>query len=185
MLASLAHLVPGKCAGGGMSKNVTKQPIIEKKPGVLKQTMAKPIAAYTDPADLRTLMLNAKRLGRDDVWREAFRRLCSLEGADQTDPLHRDFYETLAAYEQLLTQKNGRATRAARTRLKLKTKGVVQCLEDWAISKAPTEGYELLVASGLTELTGERLVLKYPEKFSAEAIAAAKARLEAGSVPAA
>ena len=46
------------------------------------------------------------------------------------------------------------------------------------MSKIPTEGYELLVAKGMPELTGEHLVLKYPEQFSAEAIAAAKARIE-------
>lgn len=168
-----------------MSKHGAKQSSVAKPPPALKQTMAKPISGYTDPGDLRTLMTNAKRLGREDIWREAFQRLCSLEGADQADPLHRDFYRTLAAYEHLLTQKNGRATRASRTRLKLKSKGVVQCLADWVTSKTPTEGYELLTASGLAELTGEQLVLKYPEQFSAEAVAAAKSRLDAVIAPAA
>ncbi len=168
-----------------MAKHGAKHTSVPKPPAALKQTMAKPISGYTDPGDLRTLMTNAKRLGRDDIWREAFQRLCSLEGADQTDPLHRDFYRTLAAYEHLLTQKNGRATRASRTRLKLKSKGVVQCLEDWATSKTPTEGYELLTTNDLAELTGEHLVLKYPEQFSAEAVASAKARLDAAPASAA
>ncbi len=162
-----------------MAKNNTKQTAVAKPPPVLKQTMAKPISGYTDPAALRTLMINAKRLGRDDIWREAFRKLCSLEGAEQTEPLHRDFYETLAAYEYLLSQKNGRATRASRTRLKLKSKGVVQCLEDWVTSKTPTEGYELLMANDLAEMTGESLVLKYPAQFSETALAAAKERMAA------
>jgi len=162
-----------------VAKNNAKQTAVAKPPSVLKQTMAKPISGYTDPAALRTLMTNAKRLGRDDIWREAFRKLCSLEGAEQTEPLHRDFYETLAAYEYLLSQKNGRATRASRTRLKLKSKGVIQCLEDWVTSKTPTEGYELLMANGLAEMTGESLVLKYPEQFSEAAVAAAKARMAA------
>ncbi len=168
-----------------MAKHGTKhQSIVAKGPPPLKQTMAKPIAGYTDPNDLRTLMANAKRLGRDDIWREAFRRMCSLEGADQTEPLERDFYQTLAAYEHLLSQRNGRATRASRTRLKLKGKGVVPCLEDWVTSKAPTEGYELLTANGLAEMTGERLVLKYPERFSPAAVAAATARLAAAETAA-
>lgn len=72
--------------------------------------MSKRISEYTDATDLRNVMANAKRLERDDVWREAFLRLCELEGMDQTDPLHRDFYEVLAAYEELLTEKNGRKT---------------------------------------------------------------------------
>jgi hypothetical protein len=84
----------------------------------------------------------------------------------------------LRAYEELLTEKNGRTTRASRTRQKLSKKGVIQCLEDWAISSAPTEGFNLLVSSGLTELTGEYLVIKYADRFSEDAVTAAKARLE-------
>jgi hypothetical protein len=127
-------------------------------------------------------MFNARRLKRDDIWQEAFRRLCALEGLDQTDPLHRDFYQTLAAYEELLTEKNGRTTRASRTRQKLRNKGVTQCLEDWAVNSAPTEGFDLLIKNDMSELTGEFLVLKYPERFSAKAVAAAKARLARGKV---
>ena len=139
--------------------------------------MRKPIEEYTDPTALRTILANAARLGDNDIWRRAFRRLCALEGLDQADPLHRDFYETLAAYEQLLTEKNGRTTKATRTRQKLKNKGVIQCLEDWAISSAPTEGFDLLIRNGLVELTGEYLVLRYPAHFSTRAVAAARARL--------
>ena len=122
-------------------------------------------------------MANAKRLKRDDVWWEAFKRLCELEGMGQTDPLHRDFYKMLAAYEELLTEKHGRTTRASRTRQKLKNKGVVQCLEDWAVSSATTQGFELLIQNDLAELTGEYLVLKYPDRFSYKAITAARIRL--------
>jgi hypothetical protein len=140
--------------------------------------MKKPISEYTDQAALRNLMHNAKRLKRDDIWQQAFRRLCELEGLDQADPLHRDFFATLRAYEELLTQKNGRTTRASRTRQKLRNKGVIQCLEDWATSSAPTEGFDLLVNSGMPELTGEHLVIKYADRFSQDAVAAAKARLQ-------
>ena len=162
-----------------MAKRSTKRANVpvEKAPVALKQTMTKPISSYTDPEHLRTLMQNAKRMGREDIWREAFDQLCSLEGATQTEPLDRAFYSTLAAYEQLLTQKNRRATRASRTRLKLKGKGVVACLEDWAKSKEAPESFELLVANGMVEMTGEQLVLTYPDKFSPEAVAGATARL--------
>ena len=122
-------------------------------------------------------MANAKRLSRDDIWREAFLRLCSLEGADQTDPLHRDFYAALAAYEELLTEKNGRTTRANRTRQKLKNKGVIQCLEDWATAPGGTDGFNLLTSLGMTELTGEYLVMKYPDRFSQESVRAARERM--------
>lgn len=139
--------------------------------------MAKPISDYNDPRELRSLMANAKRLKRDDVWREAFERLCSLSGLDQADPLHRDFHATLAAYEELLTEKNGRTTHAAYTRRKLKNKGVVQCLEDWAVDTKTTDGFNLLTKMGMVELTGEYLVTKYPDRFSQAAVDAATARL--------
>jgi hypothetical protein len=139
--------------------------------------MRKPIEEYTDPNALQRIMENAARASDEDLRRRTFRRLCALKGMEQTDPLHRDFYETLAAYELLLTQKNGRATNASYTRRKLKNKGVVQCLEDWAISKAPTDGFELLIKQGFFELTGEFLVLKYPARFSETAVKNARTRL--------
>lgn len=168
-----------------MAKNTVKRAPVASGPTVLPNRVPKPVASYTDPAALRTLMQNAKRLGRDDVWRDAFRHLCSLQGADQADPLHRDFYGTLAAYEQLLSEKNARPTRASPTRLKLRNKGVVRCIEDWVRSKQPSEEFQLLVANGFGDVTGEQLVLNYPEQFSEEAVAAATARLAAVRVPAA
>ena len=61
--------------------------------------IAKPVLKMTNPVALRQLMANARQRGREDVWREAFYRLCVLQGMDQKDPLHRDFYQALAAYE--------------------------------------------------------------------------------------
>lgn len=167
-----------------MAKNSTKRAESVPAPPALKQTMAKPVSAYTDPEALRTLMANAKRLGRIDVWREAFRRLCTLEAADHDDPLQRDFHETLAAYEFLLSEKNGRTTRAGRTRLKLKSKGAVECLRDWVMSKEVPEEFVLLVGNGLPELTGEQLVMKYADRFEPDVVAAATARLASADKPA-
>jgi hypothetical protein len=140
--------------------------------------MRKPVSAYTDPSELRILMANAKRLGNDAVWREAFRRICTLEGLNYEDPLHRDFEAMLTAYEELLAIKNGRNTSAARTRQKLKNKGVIQCLEDWAKSYNSTQGFAMLLENGLPELTGEAIVLKYSSRFSEKAVTMARDRLK-------
>ncbi len=123
-------------------------------------------------------MKNAKRHGRDDVYFEALRRRCELLGLSYDNPLERDFHSMLAAYEELLTEKNGRRTAATRTRQKLKNKGVVECLEDWARGYNTTEGFKLLTQAGLTELTGEYLVTKYPERFTTEAVERARERLK-------
>ena len=144
--------------------------------------MAKSISEYTDVGELRSLMANAIRLEREDIRREAFRRICTLGGVDQSDPLHQDFHATLVAYELLLEEKHGHKQLASYTRRKLKNKGVIQCLEDWAISKTQTEGFELLIKNNMAERTGEYLVLKYPTRFSETAVSAARARLESYNV---
>jgi hypothetical protein len=144
--------------------------------------MTAEIPAYidnlTDRVGLRNLMANARSRGREDVYWAAFRRLCAVEGMNYDDPLHRDFYQVLAAYEELLTEKNGRTTKASRTRQKLARHSVEKCLEDWALSDAPTQGFDLLVQAGMPELTAEYLVTQYPDRFSVEAVNKAKARLE-------
>jgi hypothetical protein len=137
---------------------------------------AEKIERLSDKKALQNLMANARRLERDDVYWLAFKRLCSLEGTNSEDPLERDFLDVLNAYEQLLTEKNGKTTRASRTRQKMKNKGIRQCLEDWATG-TPTDGFKLLVEKGLTSLTAEHLVVKYAEQFSDETVASAKERL--------
>src|SRR5256885_4999938 len=58
-----------------------------------------------------------------DVCSSDLRRRCDLEKEKHVDPLEREFWSTVAAYEQLLSEKNGRTTRASRTRNKLKRLG--------------------------------------------------------------
>ena len=137
---------------------------------------ASKIAQMSDKEALRNLMQNARRLDRDDIYWQAFRRLCSLEGMIYDDPLERDFYDVLNAYEELLTLKHGRTTKASRTRQKLANKGVEQCLIDWALG-APTDGFKLLIEKGLPELTAEYLVVKYEKRFPRRAVEAARRRL--------
>jgi hypothetical protein len=145
----------------------------------------KEIPAYIEklmvPKELRNVMNNAKTQNRDDIYWVAFRRLCALEGMNHNDPLHRDFYQVLAAYESLLTQKNARTTKANRTRQKLSRHSVEKCLEDWALSSTPTQGFNLLVSAGLSELTAEYLVVKYADRFEPHVVKAAQQRLNKGS----
>lgn len=134
------------------------------------------IEQMADREGLKNLMNNARRLGREDVYWHAFKRLCSLEGMAYDDPLEREFYDVLNAYEELLTEKHGRTTKAARTRQKLQNKGVEQCLIDWALGE-PTDGFKLLVEKGLPELTAEYLVVKYGTRFAENVVEAARKSL--------
>ena len=127
--------------------------------------------------DLRALMANSRRLDREDIYWLAFRRLCALEGMAFDDSLEREFYDVLNAHEELLTKKNGRTTKANRTRQKLKNRGVKQCLIDWALGP-PNYGFRLLIEKGLAELTAEHLVVKHHGRFPPDAVARAKERLQ-------
>jgi hypothetical protein len=132
------------------------------------------------PEDCRTVMQRARDRNLPNIYNAAFKRFCELVGTendDPSDPLVRDFYETLAAYEQLLTEKNGRTTAASRTRQKIDNKGVHQSLIEWTRGKVETNGFKLLVEKGLPEYTGEYLVVRYADRFPEDVVTMARDRL--------
>lgn len=131
--------------------------------------------------ECRIVMERAKERGDDEFYAKVFRRSCEIAGAerdDPDDPLIREFWETLAAYEQLLTEKNGRTTRATRTRQKITNKGVHRSLVEWTLGKTETNGFTLLVEKGLPEYTSEYLVVKYDGRFPPDVVDLARRRLE-------
>jgi len=144
--------------------------------------MPKQISDYTSVSDLRQVIANAKRIGDKEAETAAFKRICELEGSSYNDPIIRRFYEMLAAYEELLTQKNGRKTAAVRTRQKIKNKGEVVCLSDWAWSKQPTLGFQTLVGNGLANLTAEYIVVEFAHRFPDIIIRSAEQKLFAAGV---
>jgi len=138
------------------------------------------VSKLKTPEDCRTVLQRAREKNLSDVYNAVFRRFCELVGTendDPSDPLVRDFYETLAAYEQLLTEKNGRTTAASRTRQKIDNKGIHQSLIEWTRGKAETNGFKLLVEKGLPEFTGEYLVVRYADRFPNDVVELALKRL--------
>ncbi len=142
------------------------------------------IATCEDPEKLKTGMENARRHQRMDVYQAAADRLCDVESAalGLNCPIGKDFYKMLIHYENLLTDKNDRSTRATRTRQMLGRKNVVECLEGWALAKSETSGFRQLLADGKFYLTGEYIVHKHEKSFSKEAVANARKRLSNAGV---
>jgi hypothetical protein len=131
-------------------------------------------------AECRIVLDRARVQKRDDVYAAVFRRMCQLVGSendDPDDPLVRDFHETLAAYEQLLTEKNGRNTIATRTRQKLENKGVHLSLVEWTRGKIETNGFTLLIDAGMPEYIGEYLVTRHAARFPLDVVQLARERL--------
>ena len=139
--------------------------------------MKKPISSFTNKDDLTKLMVNAKRLGDEKIYNDAFRRRSELEGADISDPLHARFKEVLGAYEGLLREKHGRKQAAGRTRQKMTKSGIEQCLIDWSTDTKESEAFQLLSGRGMLELTGEYIVTEFPDRFESYVVEAARTRL--------
>lgn len=134
----------------------------------------------------RTVMERAKKLGDDDLYRKLFIRSCEISGRsidDPSDPVVVAFYETLAAYEHLLSEKNGRNQQAGRTRQKVNRKGVRQTLIDWTMQDGRTAGFETLVAKGLYQYTGEFIVARFASEFPEDAVERAKQVLTKHNIP--
>ncbi len=135
------------------------------------------IKDLSKPDEILTVMDNAKIRNRMDVYWAAFRRFCEVEGKDYSDPLLKDFYSMLAAYEALLFEKHERKVSASRTRQKLVRHGERKCLEDWALAKKETPGFLLLIEKNMPEYTAEAVVVKHAHMFSDDVVSSAKKRL--------
>lgn len=140
------------------------------------------IAASTDADQLRRFRENAQKKGVTVVADAAFRRLIEILPEQAPGSIEHDFWMTIHAFEEVLRDERGRTVRLSRTRQKIGRVGVKQTLIDFATSKAPTDGFNMLIERGLPELTGEALVLKHSESFDPEVQAAAKQRLEDAGV---
>jgi hypothetical protein len=131
-----------------------------------------------DKEKLKNLMINARRLGRGDVYEEAFRQLCRAEGRNLADPLEAEFASVMRALEQALTEEAGRTKRLSRTRQKLSRVGVRQTLADLALKPQPSMGFLKLVEFNMADMSAEALILKYRDKFDEEVVFAAQRRLD-------
>jgi hypothetical protein len=90
----------------------------------------------------------------------------------------REAMRAVYAYEEGLSVKNGRKTRASRTRQMIKKHGIIGAVERAVNRKTETQGYTILVEMGMQDFAFEHVVLRYPDLFSQEAIDRSKERVE-------
>jgi hypothetical protein len=136
-----------------------------------------------DKTRLKTVMENARRLKRDDVYKLAVRQLCRVEGRNIEDPLEAEFAIVMRALEEALTEESGRTKRLNRTRQKLDRAGVHKTLSDLALTPKPSTGFLKLVEFNMADMSAEALVLKFRKRFAQAVVEAAKRRLEEYKVP--
>ena len=123
---------------------------------------------------------NATRLGRPDLADESRQRAVEIRadahGAKST--AEKECLQAIYAYEEVLTKKNGRRTRASRTWQMIERHGILEAAERAVNRPQETAGYKALVEMGLQEHAFEAVILRHPDVFSEAAVSASKQRLE-------
>jgi hypothetical protein len=131
-----------------------------------------------DASAVRTLMQNAEKRGAASLVRDCQRRLFELGGINAEDPVERRLWEAVTAYEEILHRKHGKRQQASYTRRKIRDKGAIATLSDWALDTKITPGFEALVTDNLAEFTSEFVVVQFADRFEPHVVAAARKRLE-------
>jgi hypothetical protein len=111
-----------------------------------------------------------------DRRREAI-KLRAAQHAAPTDA-EREALEAIYAYEEALAETKGKKLRASRTWQMIERHGIIPAVERIVKRAMETAGYRTLIEMGLEEMAFEAVVLRHPNSFSPEAVAASKQRLD-------
>ncbi len=124
--------------------------------------------------------VNALAMGCPDLAAQAQRRsihLRALELGAQT-ALGYKIDEAVVAYEDFLTHKTGKKTRAGGVLKCIRNRGRVGAVEHLVNSSKPPQGFIWLCENGMHDLTFEAVVLDNIDDFSDEAVYSAMEKLE-------
>jgi hypothetical protein len=129
-------------------------------------------------ADCEQFAKNCEVRGEIELAKEARRHAIELRAMSHNadTPLEREALAAIYAYEDLLTLKNGRRTRASRTWPMLEKYGIKGAVERAVNRRDGTSGHALLVEMGYGDLAFEAVVLRHPREFSSETVEIARRR---------
>jgi hypothetical protein len=132
------------------------------------------------PEECERFAKNALERNRRDLADEARKKAVELraQAHGAKTQAERECLEAIYAYEEVLTAKNGRRTRASRTWQMLKRHGILGAVERAVNREAETAGYTALLEMGLQDYAFEAVVIRYPELFSPETVQRSKARAD-------
>lgn len=124
------------------------------------------------PEECEIFERNALTSQRPDLAAECRRRAVELHaekyGAETL--AEKECLEAVFAYEKVLTERNGRTTRATRTWQMIAKYGVLGAVGLLVSRSKEAIGYTALLEVGLEDYAFEAVVLRYPNLFSTEAV---------------
>lgn len=142
------------------------------------------IAKLKTPEECAVFEKNVLERGRPDLAMAARRRAVELHAIRHgavTD-VERECLEAVFAYEQVLSAKNGKKTRASRTLPMIERHGIIGAVERAVDRKDDTAGYTALVEMGLQDYAFEAVILRHKQSFSTETVIRSQERIAAHKV---
>ena len=138
------------------------------------------VVKLKSPAECESFAQNARERGAPDLADQARKRAVQLraEAHGATTEAERECLEAVYAYEEVLSASRGRRQPASRTWQMIHRHGVRPAVERIVTKRAESAGYSALAEMGLLDMAFEAVVLRYPDFFSAEAIAKSRERME-------
>lgn len=142
--------------------------------------MSEIISKLKTPEECTILEKNAVAGGRVDLAVAARKRALELKAQQfgSTSDIEKECLKAIYAYEKILTEKNGRNTRASRTWQMIERHGIIGCVERSVNREVDAAGYTALLKMGLEDFAFESVVVRNPEVFSEQAVQHAMDRLE-------
>ncbi len=109
----------------------------------------------------------------------ALRRAVELraEQYHATSPAERECVQAVYAYERAMWKQRGKPVKASRTWQMIKRRGIIPAVEYIVNKPEEFPGYTILVEMGMRDMAFEAVVLRHPQHFSEQAIAASQLRL--------
>jgi len=115
-----------------------------------------------------------------ELAREARRRAIELRAAEHkaASDAEKEALQAVYAYEEVLSAKNRKRTRASRTWQMIERHGNIPAMERVVSRSANSAGFTALVTMGMEDLAFEAIVIRHSELFTPETVERAKIRLQ-------
>lgn len=137
------------------------------------------VARLKTVEDCKHFADNALQRGEPQLAEQARERAIQIRAASHGAQTQVEYecLQAVYAYEEVLSQKNGKRQPAARTWQMIKKHGIIAAVEGVVMRPQDTQGFSALKNMGLIAYAFESVVLKHPASFRDEAVEMARKRM--------